>query len=322
MLLADPPEHTRLRKLVSRAFLPRRMALLRPRIQELTDDLIDAFPECGELDLLPAFAFPLPLMVICEFLGIPYEDRPLFLRWGRVLSQDPSQEGAQARERRLVNDEVVDYFTKVLAVRRADAPGNVRDDLIGDLVRAADTDGMFSDEELISTIIFLIIAGHKTTANLIGNGMEALLRHPDTNRPLPPRALGGPEIPLVEGADPREALFQWMRSPDNPFFARSFVNRVWGHYFGVGLVDPVDNFSLANPPSNEKLLDALARDFIASKFDIRRLERTVLNARVYQLSSAMNETNRLDRNNYSHSFLRQKLGAERICHALRNLAFD
>ena len=179
MLLADPPEHTRLRKLVSRAFLPRRMALLRPRIQELTDDLIDAFPECGELDLLPAFAFPLPLMVICEFLGIPYEDRPLFLRWGRVLSQDPSQEGAQARERRLVNDEVVDYFTKVLAVRRADAPGNVRDDLIGDLVRAADTDGMFSDEELISTIIFLIIAGHKTTANLIGNGMEALLRHPD-----------------------------------------------------------------------------------------------------------------------------------------------
>src|SRR5206468_7508352 len=69
-----PPEHTRLRKLVSRAFLPRRMALLRPRIQELTDDLIDAFPECGELDLLLAFAFPLPLMVICEFLGIPYEE--------------------------------------------------------------------------------------------------------------------------------------------------------------------------------------------------------------------------------------------------------
>jgi hypothetical protein len=79
---------------------------------------------------------------------------------------------------------------------------------------------------------------------------------------------------------------------------------VWGHYFGVGIVDPVDNFSLANPPSNPKLLDALARDFIDGKFDVRRLERTILNSRTYQLSSSVNTTNRLDRINYSHSFLR------------------
>ena len=95
-----------------------------------------------------------------------------------------------------------------------------------------------------------------------------------------------------------------MRGPDNPFFARAFVNRVWGHYFGVGIVNPVDNFSLANPPSNPKLLDALAKDFVESKFDIRRLERTVLNSRAYQLSSTANATNRQDRINYSHSFLR------------------
>jgi len=121
---------------------------------------------------------------------------------------------------------------------------------------------------------------------------------------LRPRALGGPEIALELGKDARVALFEWLRSPDNPWFARSLVNRLWGHYFGVGLVDPVDNFSLANPPSNEKLLDALARDFVDHKFDIRRLERIILTSRVYQLASEMNETNKLDRINYSHSLVR------------------
>jgi hypothetical protein len=121
---------------------------------------------------------------------------------------------------------------------------------------------------------------------------------------LPARALGGPAIPLEKGKDARVALFEWMRSADNPYFARSFVNRVWAHYFGVGLVDPVDNFSQANPPSNARLLDALARDFVAHEYDIRHLERTILRSRVYQLSSAMNETNKLDRYNYSHSYVR------------------
>jgi hypothetical protein len=124
---------------------------------------------------------------------------------------------------------------------------------------------------------------------------------------LPAKALGGPLIAVQKGKDARETLFEWMRSPDNPYFARSFVNRVWGHYFGVGIVHPVDDFSLANPPSNAKLLDALAKDFVASRYDIRRLERTILNSRVYQLSSTMNETNKLDRNNYSHSYLRPLL---------------
>src|SRR5437867_9293070 len=83
-----------------------------------------------------------------------------------------------------------------------------------------------------------------------------VLRHPDTNQVLNPKTLGGPEITPVAGQDPRAALFDWMRRPDNPFFARSFVNRIWGHYLGVGVVHPVDDFSLANPPSNPKLLDA------------------------------------------------------------------
>jgi hypothetical protein len=134
-----------------------------------------------------------------------------------------------------------------------------------------------------------------------------LLPHPDTNKPLPPKALGGPEIKARSGADPREALFDWMRSSENPFFARSFANRVWGHYFGVGIVQPVDDFSLANPASNDKLLNALAADFVEGKYDIRRLERTILNSRTYQLSATVNATNRLDRTNYSHCFIRPML---------------
>jgi hypothetical protein len=131
---------------------------------------------------------------------------------------------------------------------------------------------------------------------------QAILIQPPPH--LPARALGGPVISTKPGNDARLALLEWLRSPDNPYFARSFVNRVWGHYFGVGIVDPVDNFSLANPPSNDQLLNALAKDFIEHKFDLRRLERTILNSRVYQLSSAMNETNKLDRNNFSHSYIR------------------
>jgi hypothetical protein len=131
-----------------------------------------------------------------------------------------------------------------------------------------------------------------------------LLRHPDTRKPLTPRALGGPEIELERGKDPRVELFEWMRSADNPFFARSFVNRVWGHYFGIGIVHPVDDFSLANPPSNPKLLDALARDFVRNKYDIRALERAILNSRTYQLSSTANATNRHDRINYARSYVR------------------
>ena len=130
------------------------------------------------------------------------------------------------------------------------------------------------------------------------------LLHPDTKKRLPAKALGGPEIPVERGEDARLALFEWMRAPSNPYFARSFVNRVWGHYFGVGLVHPVDDFSLANPPSNEKLLDELAKDFIEHKFDIRHLERRILNTRVYQLTSKTNATNKLDRNNYSHCYVR------------------
>jgi len=111
-------------------------------------------------------------------------------------------------------------------------------------------------------------------------------------------------MPVEGRADVRVKLWEWMRSPDNPYFARSFVNRVWAHYFGVGLVDPVDNFSIANPPTNARLLNALAKDFIDHNFDIRELERTILNTRTYQLSARPNDTNTFDKNNFARSYVR------------------
>jgi hypothetical protein len=123
--------------------------------------------------------------------------------------------------------------------------------------------------------------------------------HPESGELLMPKALGGQEITLDR--DARESLFDWMIDPKNPFFARSFVNRVWAHYFGRGLVEPVDNLSAARPPSNGELLDALAEQFMAHRFDIRWLERTILQSRTYQLSSATNDSNVSDRRNYSHS---------------------
>lgn len=139
------------------------------------------------------------------------------------------------------------------------------------------------------------------------------LPDPDTGRPLAPRPLGGPALP--EGGDPRERLFDWLMMPDNPYFARSFVNRVWAVYFGAGLVDPVDDFSAANPPSNSRLLDALAADFVAHGYDIRRLERTVLNSRAYQRASAPVAGNLDDRGNFARSVPRP-LMAEVLVDAL------
>jgi hypothetical protein len=139
--------------------------------------------------------------------------------------------------------------------------------------------------------------------------------NPATNKAPAPRALGGDEIEVNAGEDPRAKLAEWLTAPDNPFFARAFVNRVWAHYFGVGLVNPVDDFSLANPPTNARLLDALAADFVKSGYDVRKLERTILLSRTYQLSYVPNDTNTFDKNNFSHAYVRP-LMAEQVVDVL------
>lgn len=121
----------------------------------------------------------------------------------------------------------------------------------------------------------------------------------------PPKLLAGDVVEFRNGADPREALWQWMRSPDNRYFARSIANRLWAHYFGVGIVNPVDDLNAANPPSNPQLLDWLGRDFIEHKFDLKHLHRTIMNSRTYQLSWQANDSNRLDERNFSRAVLRR-----------------
>ncbi|GIW80862.1 MAG: hypothetical protein KatS3mg105_2669 [Gemmatales bacterium] len=122
---------------------------------------------------------------------------------------------------------------------------------------------------------------------------------------LPPKLPGGDVIPYEEGSDPRVALWEWMRSPDNPYFAPCIVNRIWAHYFGIGIVNPIEDLAQGNPPSNPKLLQWLARDFIASGFDLKHLHRQILNSRTYQLSWIPNDSNRLDKRSFSHAQLRR-----------------
>ena len=174
MITADPPDHTRLRKLVSKAFTARRMEQLRPRIQEITDELIDAFPESGEVNLM-TFAYSLPMRVICEFLGVSEEDRPQVQADVVMLSEAPYPDEERNRLLRQASDKIERYLLDLLAARRAD----LGDDLVSVLIRAADEGDVFTEDELVSTLVLLIIAGHKTTANLIGNGTQALLQHPD-----------------------------------------------------------------------------------------------------------------------------------------------
>ncbi|WP_250002902.1 cytochrome P450 [Actinoplanes sp. M2I2] len=168
MLAVDPPDHTRLRRLVSAAFTARRIEALRPRITEITDALLDAFPAAGEtFDLIDAFAFPLPIQVICELLGIPADDRDAFRRWsnvivGGVAYQADFPAAAQA---------MVAYIKELVADRRA-RPGA---DLLSGLIEVRDSEDRLSEDELISMVFLLLIAGHETTVNLIGNGAYLVL---------------------------------------------------------------------------------------------------------------------------------------------------
>ena len=144
---------------------------------------------------------------------------------------------------------------------------------------------------------------------------EGVVTHPKTKKPVTPKYLDGGLEPDEQDKDIREALARWMTRADNPFFARAFVNRVWKQYLGRGLVEEVDDFRVTNPPTNPALLDALAADFVRNKFDIRRLVRTILLSRTYQLSAEPNETNRGDLINYSRFGMR-RLMAETLTDAI------
>ena len=150
-------------------------------------------------------------------------------------------------------------------------------------------------------VIAVPVAGNANRGKVKGNKK-------DEKRPLAgptAKLLGGAEIVLTEYQDIREPLMAWLRSPDNPLFAKAFVNRVWASYFNRGIVHPSDDLNLANPPSNAALLDYLAKGFIENDFDMKWVHRTILNSRTYQLSWAPNETNRLDEKNFARAMPRR-----------------
>jgi len=139
-----------------------------------------------------------------------------------------------------------------------------------------------------------------------------LVKAPDR---VTPRVLGGKEINLKGVDDPRQPLMEWMRSKDNPYFARAFINRVWAEYFGVGIINPPDDMNQANPPSNAALLDYLAKGFVDHGFDMKWLHRGIASSQAYQRSLKTNETNRLDERNFSHASVR-RLPAEVLFDAI------
>src|SRR5262249_2800395 len=175
MLSVDPPDHTRLRRLASTAFSRPRIAALRPRVQAIVDGLLDDLQARGEVvvDLVKGFAFPLPFTVISELLGVPEPDQDHLGNWFTTLLA-PSSAPQPPAEAVAASANIVRYLPELLARKRA-APG---EDLVTDLVRAADRDGALSEQEMLSTIFQLVVAGHDTTTSLIGNGTAALLTHP------------------------------------------------------------------------------------------------------------------------------------------------
>ncbi|WP_437810170.1 cytochrome P450 family protein [Sorangium sp. So ce1078] len=179
MLDADPPAHTRLRGLVQRAFSARAMEGLRPRIQTIVGELIDAVGDRGRMELVADFAFPLPIAVITELLGLPLEDRGQFRRWSKLLLAALSDR-AVVEDARSAAEETEAYLQALFAERRK-AP---RDDLISALLLAEDQDHTLSPAEATSTVFLLLVAGHETTVHLIASGALLLLSHPEERRRL------------------------------------------------------------------------------------------------------------------------------------------
>ena len=177
MLVVDPPDHTRLRRLVSAAFSVRRIEGLRPRVQSIIDDLLDGIAAQGpdaRVDLVASFAFPLPFTVICELLGVPEADRAsLGKQLIAMLSPTPTPLAYAAAK--MASDAAVGMLTALVETKQ-DAPG---DDLVSALIAARDGDERLNQQELLSTIFQLIVAGHDTTTSLIGNSVVALQLHPE-----------------------------------------------------------------------------------------------------------------------------------------------
>lgn len=200
LLNIDPPDHTRLRRLVSKAFTPRRVAEFAPRVQELTDRLIDAVMEkqhggpVGEADLIHEFAFPLPIYAICDMLGVPREDQDDFRDWaGMMIRHGGGPRGGVARSVKKMRG----YLAELIH-RKREEPG---DDLISGLIKASDHGEHLTENEAAAMAFILLFAGFETTVNLIGNGVHALLRNPVQRERLQASLAAGESELLATGVE-------------------------------------------------------------------------------------------------------------------------
>ncbi len=179
MLFSDPPDHTRLRSLVNKAFTPRVVENMRPHIQQIVDDLLDRVEDAGRMDVIEDLAYPLPVTVIAELLGIPLDRREQFRHWSDHIAAFIG--GTSAPEEQMLRDalqtvlEMTEYFRAVAAKLRV----NPRDDLLSALALAEVQGDRLHEDELVANCILLLVAGHETTTNLVGNGVLALLKEPE-----------------------------------------------------------------------------------------------------------------------------------------------
>jgi cytochrome P450 len=183
LIFMDPPEHTRLRKLLNKGFSPAAIEGLRPQVESIVDGMLKPLTRGAEIDLMREFANPMPVRIILEMLGIPQELRDTFVEWSRAIavfrgSPDRTVEQAHAAQDALV--ELTDFFRKTVAERRR----NKGNDLISLLIDIEEEGEVLTEEELYAQCIALLFAGHETTRNLIGNGMYTLLRHPEETAEL------------------------------------------------------------------------------------------------------------------------------------------
>ena len=177
----------------------------------------------------------------------------------------------------------------------------------------------WTQDDYYSFASFFSQIGRKRAADpresIIYNRNSGEINHPVHNKPLPPKFLGGKAPEIKRGTDRRAVMAEWLASPENPFFARNLANIVWAHFFGQGIIEPVDDVRVSNPPSNPQLLDELAKRFTEYNYDFKKLVRDVCNSRTYQLSSATTESNKDDLRNFARSHLR-RLRAEVLLDAI------
>jgi pimeloyl-[acyl-carrier protein] synthase len=173
LLAQDPPEHTRVRALVMRAFTPQRITMLAPSIEALANELIDKMIGREQADFVAEFAAVLPAFVIADLLGVPRRDREKFSEWSRAFLTGPDLSNPRTQQSGAAAAALAEYFQALVARRRSEPC----DDLISSLVQSCDLDGEISENEVVATLILLLVAGHETTVNLLGNGLSLLLRH-------------------------------------------------------------------------------------------------------------------------------------------------